>query len=320
MLKRFKSFISIMMVLLFVVSYCSFNVNAAGSQNGPANVRQTAATAKGVVALSWDKVTGAAKYKVEWKVGTYSRTKTVTKTVANITGVNPGKEANVTVSAIDDKNTVISSSSCTALGVPKTTSQPVADSVIACNKRVQLKWDADKTATGYEVQISTLSDKKIKTYKVKKNKLDQKINGIATAGYKVKIRTYREIKNKIVRNGQTINKTVTLYGKWCGTRTFVPQCNVTSETLEIYPSETYYSFKGIANAVNYKVYVVDDVENREFTEIMTIPGNQHSFSSDEISDGDKVVVLPVVKVNGKTYSSNVLNKKFVNNFEYCQVK
>lgn len=315
-----KSLLPMIFALIFIISVLGqgFSVNAEENLPGPKQLRETTASAKGVVALAWDKVNGVSGYKVVWKVGTVKRSKTVQKPVANIVGVNPGKDAEVEVISLDANKKECGSTKVTVHGVPKTPAKPYINKWTPGSRSIELGWAEVKDATGYEVMFMTLRNKKITTVKVKKNELKRKINGIKDAGFKVKIRAYRELSNDIVRSGKTVTKKFTIYGNWCGTKCFVPQCNVSYK----YDADGYMniSFDPIANASAYTVYVAYSNDYSHYYKLVTLDYDQTSVSSDLIDKGDRIIVLPTVRINNQSYAARIFDKAYYKNYDYCIVK
>lgn len=312
-----KSLLPMIFALIFIISVWGqgFNVNAAEKLPGPKQLRETTASAKGVVALAWDKVKDASGYKVVWKVGTVTRSKIVQKPAANISGVNPGKDAEVEVYSIDSNKKVCGSTKVTVHGVPKTPSKPYINSWPSGSRNVDLRWAEVKDATGYEVMFMTLSNKTITTVKVKKNELKRKLNGIKDAGFKVKVRAYRELSNEIVRSGKTITKKYTIYGNWCGSKCFIPQCHIITYEYDD-DGEMEITFDKIANATGYTVYMASSNDYTRYNKIQTLGATATSFRSYLIDNTDRVIILPNVRVNGATYTSHLFDKTYFKTFEY----
>ena len=144
------------------------------------------------------------------------------------------------------------------------------------------------------------------------------IKGIKDAGFKVKIRAYRELSNDIVRSGKTVTKKFTIYGNWCGTKCFVPQCNVSYK----YDADGYMniSFDPIANASAYTVYVAYSNDYSHYYKLVTLDYDQTSVSSDLIDKGDRIIVLPTVRINDQSYAARIFDKAYYKNYDYCIVK
>ena len=127
----------------------------ATSPGQPTNVQ--AAARVGALEVSWDSVTTATGYEVQWKTGSEawstSRQRAASAGPATITGLTAGTTYTVRVIA-----TLASAAdgpaSATVTGTPRYPAPPVPDSVTvtAGIERLTVNWSAATGAGGYEVQ------------------------------------------------------------------------------------------------------------------------------------------------------------------------
>ncbi len=150
--------------------------------------------------LSWNKVKGAKKYKLQYKASDAKKWKSVTttKTAKTIKGLKAGKKYSFKVTAITK------SKKFTTQKTTITTLKKVAVKVKSkTNKSIKLSWKKDKTADGYIVykknskkadwkKLTTIKKDSTITYNVKGLKADKK--------YYFKVVSYKKANGKTVKS------------------------------------------------------------------------------------------------------------------------
>ncbi len=150
--------------------------------------------------LNWNKVKGAEKYKVQYKISSAKKWKsiTTTKTKKTIKGLKAGKKYRFKVTAITDSKNYTSMK--TSISTLKKIEAKVKSKT---DKSIKLTWKKDKNADGYIVykkeaksqewkKIKTIKDSSTKTYNVKKLEEEKK--------YYFKVVSYSEENGKKIKS------------------------------------------------------------------------------------------------------------------------
>lgn len=150
--------------------------------------------------LSWNKVKGAKKYKIEYKASDAKKwnSATTTKTAKTIKGLKAGKKYSFKVTA------VTKSDKFTSQKTSITTLKKVAVKVKSkTDKSIKLSWKKDKTADGYIVykknskkadwkKLTTIKKDSTVTYNVKGLKTEKK--------YYFKVVSYKKANGKTIKS------------------------------------------------------------------------------------------------------------------------
>ena len=300
--------------------------NVCGEYSAPIQVvtAPTASTsflqtgaAPGKVTVSWNASAGATGYyiyKGDTKTTPVANVKGTTATIGAVTGselptlvVKPYKVSNTGFVAMGPYKS-LSSVQC----VPNKPGK-VASSIAGNIKWKTLQGDNEVTvgwarstndeisADGWQVEIYSLANKKIKTYYVDGHYTYKKtfsLSKIKNKGFKVRVRGYIYIDNK--RN----------YGNWSSKVTVIPApgINVRNTSKKTAKKITW---KKIANATKYEVYVCKNasgsVDISAFRKVATLKPNKTSYTYKKFKKGsyNGVFVKATVKVGKKKYKSTI---------------
>lgn len=287
-------------VVLTLVVIPAPEVNAAVAS--PNNLVQTGASGTSI-SIKWDAVAGATGYKLDLCVGGYSgpvyQTITVGPNVTAYTFQNTSKGVEWVA-----KVSTLSSAGASSASYKYVYSAPATPANIYLYQwkpntaNPWIRWAGKIDATygywpsGYEVKFTTLAGKKIKTYKTTSASLQKTIKKAKNEGFKVSIRSYRTINTP---NGQT-----NIYSDWSKTKYFVSYPKIKKSVHYLGSSTSTVTWKKVKNAKKYVIYKVSGYSgNYKLKKWKTVSGSTTSVSVPR-SYG-KIVIVPQIKVKGKTY-------------------
>ena len=268
----------------------------------PNNVIQTGASGTSI-SIKWDAVAGATGYKLELCVGGYSgqiyQTTTVASNVTAYTFQNAPKGVEWVA-----KVYTLSSAGASSASYKYVYSAPATPANIYLYQwkpntaKPYVKWAGKLGAsygyypTGYEVKFTTLAGKKIKTYKTTGTYIQKTIKKAKNEGFKISIRSYRTINTP---SGQA-----KIYSDWSKTKYFVSYPKIKKSVHYLGSSTSTVTWKKVKNAKKYVIYKVSgSYGNYKLKKWKTVSGSTTSISVPR-SYG-KIVIVPQIKVKGKTY-------------------
>lgn len=284
----------------------------------PTQLIQTAA-APGKVTISWNACAGATGYYVYKDSTRTTPVATVTglsATISAVTGddiddvyVKPFKKSNAGYIATDDYKSMWWVK-CVPNKPGKVASNAAGNikwKTLKGDNEVTVGWNRstnDKiNADGWHVQVFSLNDKLLKNYYVDDSYSYSKtfsLSKIKNKGFKVRVRGYIYIDNK------------RFYGNWSSKTTIVPAAGITVRNTSKKTAKKI-SWKKIANATKYEVYVNKDVsvfggtDIASFRKVATLKPSQTSYVYKSFKKGSDngVFVKATVKVGKKKVKSTV---------------
>ena len=296
--KRVGSLLLTLAIIMALVVTPSFKSNAYVSS--PNNLAQTNASGNNI-SIQWDAVSGATLYTVSVKLGGYYgqliSSQPVTTNSATITVPYRGARYAVEVTATTAEGTS-SAASRLVYSIPLTPGNIYVSSWRPKTNKPYLEWagysEDGYIPSGYEVKITTLAGKKVKTYKTSSRYLYKGISKIKNAGFKVQIRSCYTI--------STPSGNKNLWSDWSKVKAFVPQPDPSSRRY-IGSSTTTLKWSKIKNAKSYTIYkVTGSYPNYKFKKYKKVSGSTTSTTVPH-SLG-RVTIIPEVKVKGKKYKWN----------------
>ena len=310
--KRILSLLLGLMIAFSVLAIPSLESKAAVS--APSAVYEVSAKGK-KISFCWNPVQGAVRYGIKLKVygsSAYLTSGYVTTNGATFTGATPGMKYSVEVTAVGSDGKESYSAYKILYAVPAKPKKLFLDSWKPGTNKPELGWSAYYNETGaiypdgYQIQISTLGNKKIGTY-TKKGSYptfgDKTIKKIKNAGFKVKIRSY-----VVVKDAKGAGKNLKLYSAWSEVKAFLPQPAMRSQYY-IGSNTATVSWDAIKNAKSYTIYkVTQSGTNYKYTKYQTVDA---STTSVELPRSlGKVAVLPTVKVGAKTFKAKFAERRY----------
>jgi hypothetical protein len=198
------------------------------------------------ITVSWDASEGATIYQVYYVLGgSEFLAGETTGTTYKVTGLEPDKYYEIRVYAVrksasgyEAKDGYSSHGCYTTAGKIK---KLELNEWNTDDNTVYLTWsDNESNNTGYEVNVTNLSGKKIKNFAVTGNSAEFSIDSIKNKGCIVKVRAYRDIDG------------VEIYGKWSDSKVIVAQPSLVLEQKS--SKSIKLSWKKISGATSYTVY------------------------------------------------------------------
>ncbi|MBR6402344.1 MAG: hypothetical protein IKS48_03050 [Eubacterium sp.] len=308
--KRIFSFILGLLVMLSALAVPNYDVKAA-SISAPSAIYELSAKGTQIV-VAWTPVQGAVKYAVKLKVygsSAYLASSNNIQSNKIIIKSNPGLKYSIEVSSIASDGSQSYPAYKIIYAAPAKPKNVYLRGWEPGTSKPSVQWAGYYGNTtgalypdGYQVQITTLSNKKIKTFTVKTTSFsDKQLSKIKNAGFKVKIRAYYTI-----TNAKGPGKNLKVYSAWSGAKAFVPQPIMKAEYYRG-DSNATFSWQPIKHAKSYGIYkVIQNGNNYKFVKYKTVAGSVTSTTV-PLSLG-KVTVLPVVKVGSKTYKSSTKDR------------
>lgn len=295
----------------------AFQVVTAPKSVDSDTILQTSAS-KSRIYFKWTKASGATGYIVGKEGG---KTKTVTKTSTYLSA-SVGGEYYVQVTPYKKSTSGYIAKGSTTTGgrmygqtkVPTNVAKASKDYLdwnSSENSEITVKWDGYWfDCDGYQLQMFTVDGKKkIAGVKVAKSTTEsytfttkKVIKAVKNKGFKIRIRAYR------------VNDEATIYSSWSSFETVIPQAAVTVK--EKNKTTVVASWPKVANATKYIIYVCRNYSyygsSNNFKK-KTVSASTRSYKITGLSSYQTaaVYVIPVVKVNGKTYKAGAV---YVNRF------
>lgn len=153
MKKTFKTFITILSVVLIFASFTAISVAAANKIAAPKTVKVSTTTSS--VTLSWSKVKDADYYRIYYKTTTKGKWKTAvkktTETSRTFEKLPAGKKYYFAVRSFDKTKNGTDYSEMKRINTATKPTSPQKITATAKIKQVTLKWSAVKGATHYRV-------------------------------------------------------------------------------------------------------------------------------------------------------------------------
>jgi hypothetical protein len=247
------------------------------------------------ITVSWDKASGATAYQVYYVLGgSEFLSGETTKTTYKIKNLEPDKYYEIRVYAVRESASGYEAKSGYASHNCYTTAGKVKklelDKWDTDDNTVRVTWnDNEDTNTGYEVNVTNLSGKKIKNFAVTTSYAEFSIDSIKNKGCIVKVRAYRDIDG------------VEIYGKWSSSKVIVAQPSLVLEKKS--NTSIRLSWKKISGATSYTVYRSTS-SYTGFKKIKTTKST--SLTNSKLNSGTTYyyyVVANGVKVKGKSAKS-----------------
>ncbi|MBO4591878.1 MAG: hypothetical protein J5684_04885 [Eubacterium sp.] len=311
--KRILSLLMGLMIAFSVLAIPSLESKAAVS--APSAVYEVSAKGKKIT-FCWQPVQGAVRYGVKLKVfgsSAYLTSGYVTSNAATFSAATPGMKYSVEVTAVgSDGKESYSYAYKILYAAPAKPKNLYLDSWKPGTGKPEIGWSAYYNATGaiypdgYQVQISTLANKKIGTFNKKGSYptfSGKSIAKIKNAGFKVKIRSYVTVKD-----AKGPGKNLKLYSAWSDVKSYLPQ-PVTSGHYYTGSSTATLNWEPIKNATSYTIYkVTQSGQKYKYTKYQTVDG---SVTSVELPRSlGKVAILPTVKVGAKTFKAKFSERRY----------
>ena len=316
-MKGIKRVICIILALAFTFS---FSIKTRADEGSVTNVKQTGAVNGKSITWTWDKYPGAVSYDVIIYDGsTYSDPvqTTANSYTLNVSGLSKGYAILVKV------NTALGATNISGTAVGYTA--PVVPNTItvwewiAGSASVDLRWygvkaDSYYVPDGYDVKITTLAGKKIKTYKnVKSNcssygeykyvqSFKKTIKKAKNAGFKISVRSYK-----------TLDSGKKIYSKWSKAKAFVPGAKLKKGEATSYSTGRLYWNK-VKNAQSYTIYRMTGTDT--YKKVKKVSGSTLSAELPKSYFYNGLFVTADVKVKGKKYKSTVLKQVNIKYIKY----
>ena len=158
--------------------------------------------------------------------------------------------------------------------------------------KVWLKWDVNYYADGYEIEIYSLKDKKLKTYKTtSSSSYDFTLKSIKNKGFKMRIRSYVTCDNK------------NYYSDWTSKKVVIPQATILSTSGR---TTRTVKWAKVTGAKSYTVYKTTN-GGKSYKKVKTVGKNTTKYSIKKMQTGSQygVAIVANVKVGKKTYKSPI---------------
>lgn len=279
-------------------------------------LKQYAATT-GAVKLKWGSVKGATGYYI-YRGDT--KLKAVTTNTAAVTAkagswesykVYPYKKSNAGYVAKASYSSVLAKA---APGKMSQVAMASKNNLLwnVRTNRVMLGWDLgstqDYTPSGYKVEVYSVDGKtKLKTYTVSSRYTDFTLSAVKNKGFQVRVRGYVTIDGK------------NYYGIWSDKKVVIPQACVSSTISYPASGSIKFTWTGVSGAQKYYVYAAKNVssssvDSSDFKKVATVSSSTRSYTITGLTKGKYVAVyvLPVVSVNGKSYTGTFSSYSYTN--------
>lgn len=166
------------------------------------------------------------------------------------------------------------------------------------NNNVTVGWtkaSGDKyDPSGYQMEVYSLTNKKIKTYYATKTRKVINIPSVENVGFKVRVRAYVKINGK------------KYYGKWTDMQTVIPQAKISMKRTG--RNSVEINWESVKNATKYHVYACNDIkaEKPEWYEVATVGAGTNSYEYNNCIEGKytAMYVIPEVQVGRNTYKAS----------------
>lgn len=166
------------------------------------------------------------------------------------------------------------------------------------NNNVTIGWTkaaGDKyDPTGYQVEVYSLTNMRLKTYYSAKTKINVNIPSVENKGFKVRVRAYVRINGKIY------------FGRWTDMQTVIPQAKMSMKRTD--RTSVEIKWESVSSAVRYHVYACNDIkaENPVWHEVAAVGANTTSYEYNYCIEGKytAMYVIPEVKIGNQTYKAS----------------
>ena len=288
-------------------------VKAATAPLAPKTIEQKAATSTSVT-LSWDASAGATGYQIRF--GTTAATakdiQRISTTSCKLTGLQPDSKYYV---AIYPVIVVTNSFYASQNGVdnPKvvTTAGPVKDAKLTDwdvkTNTLMFSWDNSvKYESGYELELSKVDGKIIKTYKIVGKRAKTKAfvsKKVKNTPFKYRMRSYTSFAG------------VKSYGDWSAYAYAIPQADVTA--TKVSDTSVQLKWDKVAGAKSYTVYRATK-EDGKYKKVATVKKTKYKVKKlKTYKDYYFYVKANKVSMDGKSKSSTALDvPNYINVFIY----
>lgn len=161
--------------------------------------------------------------------------------------------------------------------------------MIGWNKSARDKYEP----SGYQVQIYSLKNKKLKTFNTKKTKVRFDIPAVKGKGFKVRVRSYVKINNK------------KCYGRWSDYKVVIPQAKISIQRTD--ETTVTVRWNKVTNAKRYYIYACNDIKAAKplWKKVAVVGPNtgKYEYNNCIVGRSTAIYVIPEVKVGKSLYKA-----------------
>lgn len=286
----------------------------ASSKSFASSIKQTKATSKSI-SLKWSSVRGANQYILyvnDKKAGTFKKTSATVK-------VKEGSVNNIRITPVRKSSAGFEAKGghAEAYDYYAAPGKPVQVASFkknnftwypTVNNKVMIGWNKSSSdkyePTGYQIQIYSLKNKKLKTYYTSKTKKTFDIAAVKNKGFKVRVRGYITLKGKKTK----------YYGAWSDFKVVIPQAKAKIQRTD--QTTVTVKWNKVENAKRYYIYACNDVtaSKPKWKKVAVVSAKTRSYSYDNciIGKATGIYVIPEVKVGKKSYKASYTWYQYMN--------